>query len=743
MDKKIATVTLAGALVAPGGLALAQQAGNAVAGAPTQQESSAPQTPWADSGAAVSRQNNGVYDLGQLHVTAPTDQSAARASATAGIPFQPTTTPPLGGDTITAKKIEAFDRATLDRAAELTPGVVSDNLAGPRNEQNIYVHGFDRWQVPLYLDGVRIYLPADNRLDFGRFLTGGLSEIQISKGYSSVLDGPGGMGGQINLVTRKPTKPVEASIGTQIDMGSSGYLGQRSFAMIGTRQDLYYLLASGVWDSTVGFDLPQSFTPTVNQGSGLRNHSNSSDTSLNLKAGYTPNATDEYSINFLRQDGAKGVPYSVSWPIASQRNWVWPFWNTQSLALNTHTAIDDTTYVNSKIFWNRMDNSIDSFSNTAQTLQNNAAAFNSAYHDWSLGASIEVGKQILPWDSVKAALHYRRDTHNEDQDYFVNSNGTTKGCFANIVCYSEPRVTSMEDTFSAAIENTIHVNPIFDLVQGFGYDWRDTLQARGFNSSTAPYSMIYYPTGTSVAPNIQGAAILRYNDTDKAYFFISDRARFPTLFERYSTRFGLAIANPDLQPERATNFQLGWDGLLMPKMKVSTDVYYSIINDMIQTVGITIPGKGATTQSDNVGLGHAYGLDLKVDYAIRDDLAVGGQLGLIHRYINSSVLTNPNVQLIGVPGATAMIYANWLPVPNLTLTPNVQFASDRWSPNYNTTAYVQTGAYVLVNFKAEYQVTPHFNLFAGGNNLTDRLYSLTDGYPEAGRMLYVGAKATF
>lgn len=738
MDRTLATITLAGALMAPTGIAMAQDGANG-AGAATAQQTDAATQP-VDAGSA--QPNNGVYDLGQLNVTARPNQGAAAATA-AGIPFQPKTTPPLGGDTITSQKITAFDKATLDKAAELTPGVVADNLAGPRNEQNIYVHGFDRWQVPIYLDGVRIYLPADNRLDFGRFLTGDLSEIQISKGYSSVLDGPGGMGGQINLVTRKPTKAIQAEIGTQIDVGATGYLGQRSFAMIGTKQDLYYLLASGVWDSTVGYDLPASFTPTINQGSGLRNHSNAADTSLNLKGGYTPNATDEYSINFVRQDGAKGVPYSVTWPIASQRNWQWPFWNVQSLALNTHTAIDDTTYFNSQVFWNRMDNAITSYSNTAQTIQNNAAAFNSAYHDWSLGASFQLGKQITSWDTVKLAAFYRRDTHNENEDYFVNRNGTTKGCVANIPCYSEPRVTSMEDTFSAAIENTIHVTPLFDLVGGFGYDWRDTLQARGFNSSTAPYSMIYYPTGTSVAPNIQGAAIYHFNDTDKAYFFVSDRTRFPTLFERYSTRFGLAIANPNLLPERATNFQIGWDGLVTQKMKVSTDAYYSIIANMIETVGITVPGYGATTQSQNVGSGHAVGFDFKVDYALRDDLTVGGQLGLIHRYIQTSVLMNPNIQLIGVPGATGMIYANWLPISNLTVTPNIQFASDRWSPNYNTTAYVQTGAYMLMNIKATYQVTQNFNLFAGGNNLTDRLYYLTDGYPEPGRTFYLGATATF
>jgi len=48
------------------------------------------------------------------------------------------------------------------------------------------------------VDGGRIYLPADNRLDFARFLTADISEVQTQKGYASVLDGPGAMGGAIN-----------------------------------------------------------------------------------------------------------------------------------------------------------------------------------------------------------------------------------------------------------------------------------------------------------------------------------------------------------------------------------------------------------------------------------------------------------------------------------------------------------------------------------------------------------------
>ena len=46
--------------------------------------------------------------------------------------------------------------------------------------------------------------------------------MQIAKGYVSVLDGPGGMGGAINLVSYKPTKEFEAEGRTQAEFGTDG-----------------------------------------------------------------------------------------------------------------------------------------------------------------------------------------------------------------------------------------------------------------------------------------------------------------------------------------------------------------------------------------------------------------------------------------------------------------------------------------------------------------------------------------
>ena len=151
--------------------------------------SAAPALAQADDSAAA--RDDKAFELGQIIVTAPRTEGAA-----------------IGSYTLSSEAIYLFNRATLDEAANLIPGVTAANSGGSRNERLIFVRGFDRFQVPLSIDGIRVYLPADNRLDYGRFLTPDIAELQVAKGYVSVLDGPGAMGGAVNLVTRKPTKAI-------------------------------------------------------------------------------------------------------------------------------------------------------------------------------------------------------------------------------------------------------------------------------------------------------------------------------------------------------------------------------------------------------------------------------------------------------------------------------------------------------------------------------------------------------
>src|SRR5262249_21745786 len=156
---------------------------------------------------------------------------------------------------------------------------------GRRNEANVFVRGFDRWQVPLMVDGVRIYLPADNRLDFARFLTADIAAVQVQKGYASVLDGPGAMGGAINLVTTKPRKAFEAEGGIS-GGGRDDFSQSNGYLMVGSRHEHYYLQGSGAYSDRPHWDLSDNYEPPPGslQPRGERLSSDSRDWSVNLKA---------------------------------------------------------------------------------------------------------------------------------------------------------------------------------------------------------------------------------------------------------------------------------------------------------------------------------------------------------------------------------------------------------------------------------------------------------------------------
>ena len=307
--------------------------------------------------------------------------------------------PGVGGSVVTHEQMQTFERNTLDQAVNLVPGVVSNfDANGRRNESDIFVRGFGRQQVPLMVDGVRIYLPADNRLDFARFLTADVAAIQIQKGYASVLDGPGAMGGAINLVTMKPTKPFEAE--GAISAAGRGVEGWNAYAMVGSRQPRYYVQSSVAVSDRNSWSLSGNYQPTANslQRSGERVSSDTQDWRTNVKLGFTPNATNEYTFNYTKQAGEKGAPLNIynNPPVPPNSYWRWPWWDVQNTSVLTHTQLGAASYVEGKAYYNTFSNGLDAFDDATYTTQSANGRFHSPYDDRAYGTSLEFGTTPTP-----------------------------------------------------------------------------------------------------------------------------------------------------------------------------------------------------------------------------------------------------------------------------------------------------------------------------------------------------------
>ena len=327
--------------------------------------------------------------------------------------------PTVGGAVGAREQMWRFEKLNLEQAVNLAPGVNSQfDSNGRRNESDIFVRGFGRWQVPLLIDGVRIYLPADNRLDFSRFLTGDVGEIQIQKGYASVIDGAGAMGGLINLVSRKPTQPFEFKAQAGLNFGDGTEVqGWNAYGMAGTRQEKHYVAGSISYFDKDFWTLSNDYTPTATsmQQRRQRINADSRDWRGNIKAGFTPNDTEEYTINYTRQEGEKGGLLNVynNPQVPPNSFWRWPQWDVQSVSALSNTAIGGASYLKTKFYYNVMENALYAYDDITYTTQSANGRFISPYSDESYVTSIEGGTDALAQNSLKVAFHYRWDKHSE------------------------------------------------------------------------------------------------------------------------------------------------------------------------------------------------------------------------------------------------------------------------------------------------------------------------------------------
>ncbi|WP_370583201.1 TonB-dependent receptor plug domain-containing protein [Methylophilus sp. QUAN] len=692
------------------------------------------------SAQALAEENSEIFTLGEIAVTGKRDSES-----------------PLGTATLDREQLWDFSKNGVADALNLIPGVATTQVsgAGRRNESDISLRGLDRTRVPLTIDGIRLFLPADSRIDFGRFLTPDLSEIQVAKGYVSVINGPDGMGGAINLVTRKPVKSFEGEVRYSALMGGSGqHDGDIWYANLGGKQEKFYWQANLQQRDIDGWRLSKDYRselPTTApnyQGSGIRNFSDSNDWRGSLKLGFTPNETDEYSLNYSKQSGEKhrAPPVRGNDDVQTSggvtRLWDWPVWDTSSLYFLSSTKLDAKTYLKTRIYYNTFDNQLD-FYTVAPGGGNRLGilANSSIYDDNSKGFSIELGTHHLAQQTLKTSLHYRRDEHIE-----WNTNRTNNSAVAANNNPPEPKQSNIESTWSFAVEDTWHVTETVDLVGGISFDKRAPTKAEDFTAG----AMVNYPLIDNSATNYQGAAIWRYRPGGKAHFSVSDRTRFPTIFERYSTRFNSASSNPGLNPERANNIELGFEDTLLPGIRGTAAIFHNKIKDYIQSVPLDLNGNGTIdsneNQNRNVGTATIKGIELGLVASVRSTLEVGGNYSWIDAEITPPPGTVTLYPYLATPKNKGFLYAKWNPTDKWNIVPSYEVADSRWSQQLGGIAgpsFVKTGSYDLLNLKVDYMIVRNWAVSFAANNLLDKNYELSAGYPSQGRNFLLSSRYQF
>lgn len=604
-------------------------------------------------------------------------------------------------NTITSQQIESYNKIDVSHALNLLPGVNLANV-GARNESVVLVRGFDLRQVPVFIDGIPVYVPYDGYVDLARFTTFDVSQISVAKGFSSVTYGANTMGGAINIISRKPDKALEIDART----GWLSNKGHRLNLNAGSNFGKFYLQGSASQLKQNGYPLSGDYTAKQYEDGGTRDNAFREDSKYTLKFGFTPSANNEYAISYVNQQGEKGnPPYVGNDPLQKARFWQWPYWNKESLYFISNTEITSNSFLKTRLFYDKFSNLLSAFDDNTYTTQKKPSSFKSLYKDDTFGGSVEYGNNISAQHELKASVHLKTDRHKE------NNAG-------------EPVRNFRDYTASLGIEDSYNLTEKLSLLPGISLNLRHSMQAQNYNSTTKEITDL--PENENYAFNAQLGAVYQLSAISRINVSVARKSRFATIKDRYSYRMGAAIPNPDLKSETATHYETGYSAIYNGKFQVEANLFYSKISDAIQQVNNVQPN---IYQLQNTGKAEFYGSELSASYAIIKDLQIVAQ----HSYLHRSNLSNKVIKFTDAPEHKVIISANYQCLNYASIQANCEYNSSRYSTSYGT----KSGEFAIANIGTHIKIYKSIALEGGINNILDKNYTISEGFPEAGRNYFV------
>lgn len=643
----------------------------------------------------LSLADGGMFDLGTVIVIGQRPQLGEVASEQVS-------------SIVTREDIQTHNRETVGNAVNLLSGVaVSTNSL---NEQTVFLRGYDPRQVPLFIDGIPVYIPYDGYVDFGRFGTADLAAIQVAKGFSSVAYGPNTLGGAINLVSRKPARIFEGDV--RAGFGQEG--SRHTEANVGTNQGKWYLQLGASTRRADGFRMSSDFKPTATEDGGRRNNSYYKDDKASLKFGITPGGDDEYALTYIKQNGEKGQPPSTD--PAFVRYWKWPLWDKESLYFVSRTALGARETLKLRLYVDKFDNSVTSYTDGSYTTLKTSGSGSistgrSIYHDKTYGGAVELESRRFDGHLLRLVAQMKNDRHEER-----DGNGALGADFEDTL-----RSLSIEDGISLGDRTLLSI----------GLAHHELRPEKVFSSG-----------GSFTLPDSQSttdAQIGLFHDLNldaRLYATVAQKTRLPTLKDRYSIRLGRYIENPGIRPEEAVNYEIGYQGRLWGKAQAEAALFWNDIKDKIQSVNLNGAADCSNVnqcQMQNVGKARIKGVELGLKMPLGTQWEIGGNA----TWMDVKNISDPTVRLTGIPKTKILLHALWRPVASVNLVAFAERNGSRWGSNT-----VKLNGFTTLNLKAVW----HLQALAaeiGVNNATDKNYELNDGFPTPGRMWFANLSYRF
>lgn len=681
---------------------------------------------WAEEAAkSESKKDYQVFDLGEIFVTSEKPPAVKSMAIT---------------NEVSAEEIKATNSKTVAEALAYVPGIRIST--GRKNFAHIEIHGMDQNRFLTLIDGVPYYETKYGGLDLNQIPTDNVAKIEVTKGAASVLYGTNALMGVVNIITKKPTeKPSAEAI---LEVGPHGT--NRISLSHGMKVGIFNYWLNYGHQETDGWRLSNGFNPyhtvgtvrwtpplpptypssrlAIMEDGGYRTNSDFEMDSFWAKVGIDPAPGSEYYLNFHYITKEKGDPPSLyggrtfrSFPAFSQVFDRITKYNDWGFDLSGQQKVFDQLTFKGKLFYH---NHFDDYTSYLDPKYNNEIAV-SRYKDYLLGGSLLADIRPLEWNIIRLSFNYKGDSHKQRDDERL------------------PFEESFSYTGSVGLENEFNLIKNLSIVLGTSYDWFRVTKAEKAYSPSYALVNIQKPDSSHEFNPMIGAT---YNlfETTKLFGSVARKVRFPTLDQLYASKGG----NLSLKPEKAINYTLGVSQIFSDFAKAELAGFYHDIRDFIsrdsnpyenpfalnlnwakiEMLGFEVNGEFYPMKDLILRVGYMYNRardrspDRVTDYVVNVPA---------HKIDAGVTYTVPYIQTrLDFNGIYLGKVFNQLPTP---ASPNQE--AQRIKDNY------------IANARISKSFLKYFEAYLAVNNIFDKNYESSYGFPGPGRNYYLGISAKY
>jgi len=660
---------------------------------------------------------------------------------------------------ISSEEIRKSSARTIDEALTLLSDV--NVQVGNEGIPRVDIRGFKTRHVLLLLDGIPMNSSFDQQFNPASIPVENIAQIKVTAGASSVLYGQGGLGGVINIITKKGRKGLSSTVSAESGDGQP-YLLKGSLSGGAGMLDFF---ASGSVFRRDKFPLAESFTSSKYEASGYRKNSDSNRANAFFNLGFNPNSDLTIALTGSWVEGGFGKPASAINnkfdPYAPQKKFGRVDWfGGYTLQLATDYAASKEFSIRSMIYYNQIDedNNLYDDENYGEisTGQPNSQqpwliqptnpsisnSFKLRNKGVTRGFSVQPKYDLGRAGTVTMALLGEWDSWNGRGLVKPGSNGGAAGGFGvggGSPPYLLNRVNDSASlyVFSAALEYSLPLTEKWGFAVGYGHHWQlrdgSVSQLSGTNTNAQP------------AAADSGGMLNDFSVSVSTYYDLSRDTRFKAAFMRnirfpsLSQLYLRDTNNADLRQEVAYHYQLGVEQKLPWNCLLKLEGFRSDLHDFIAIDQNVIPARNA-----NFSLYRFTGFETTLETHFLPRLSLRGSY-TFNRSEDLSGVGRNEVQYVPRDKFAFVGRYDF----DFGLTPFVSLVYVANSHVYSkqqiaTVTKADMADYTLVNLKLTQKLyKDNLQVYFGVDNLFNENYEQSYGVPRPGRFIFGGIEYHF